>query len=380
MTDEYETRIPLKLLEELNKEAVEAKLNKAQLKRALDRLAQEYENAKINPGESVGIITAESFGEPGTQMTLNTFHFSGVAELNITLGLPRLIEIFDARPSVSTPVMEVYLKKPYNKDESAVKKVASLIKETKLKELTSEFIMDISKFSIEIVLNKRNMRDLKISDDSLISALSTSLKGVIVKKYKNGNIALKPDVKEKDIDLKELYKLREKAKDAYIKGVVGIKHVMPVKNQNEFVILTTGSNLKDVLEIKEVDETRATTNNIFEVLKVLGVEAAREAIIREASKVIEDQGLDVDIRHIMFIADLMTNTGRIRGVTRSGITGEKESVLARATFETPIKHIINASLIGEEDPLNSVIENVMLNQPVPLGTGLPGLLAKMKND
>ena len=106
---------------------------------------------------------------------------------------------------------------------------------------------------------------------------------------------------------------------------------------------------------------------------------ARQAIINEASKVIEDQGLDIDMRHIIFIADVMTKTGDIKGITRSGITGEKESVLARASFEIPIRHIINASLIGEEDHLNSVIENVLLNQVVPLGTGLPGLVAKMKS-
>ena len=82
----------------------------------------------------------------------------------------------------------------------------------------------------------------------------------------------------------------------------------------------------------------------------------------------------------MFIADVMTTSGMIKGITRSGITGEKKSVLARASFETPLKHIINASLIGEEDELNSVIENVMLNQPVPLGTGLPDLVAKMKSE
>ena len=99
--------------------------------------------------------------------------------------------------------------------------------------------------------------------------------------------------------------------------------------------------------------------------------------MNEVAKVIEDQGLDVDVRHIMLVSDVMTNKGTVKGITRSGITGEKKSVLARASFETPIKHIINASLIGEEDELNSVIENVMLNQPVPLGTGLPGLVAKI---
>ncbi|MEK6835446.1 MAG: DNA-directed RNA polymerase subunit A'', partial [Nanoarchaeota archaeon] len=128
-----------------------------------------------------------------------------------------------------------------------------------------------------------------------------------------------------------------------------------------------------------VDEARTITNNIFMMAEFLGIESARQAIINEATNVIKQQGLDIDARHIMFLADVMTNSGKIKGITRSGITAEKESVLARASFETPIKHIVNASLIGEEDTLNSVIENVMVNQVVPLGTGLPGLIAKMRS-
>ena len=89
------------------------------------------------------------------------------------------------------------------------------------------------------------------------------------------------------------------------------------------------------------------------------------------------KGLGVDIRHIMLLADVMTSKGAVKGITRSGITGEKESVLARASFETPIKHLVRASITGEIDPLNSVIENVMINQPIPLGTGLPDLVVRM---
>ena len=125
---------------------------------------------------------------------------------------------------------------------------------------------------------------------------------------------------------------------------------------------------------------QTVTNNPFVIAELMGIEAARQVIINEALEVIKNQGLDIDIRHVMFLADVMTNTGIIKGITRTGITSEKESVLARASFETPIKHMVNASLVGESDNLNSVIENVMLNQPVPLGTGLPGLVAKMKED
>lgn len=372
---QYKNKIPDKILENALKEATKRKLNKHQFTTLLEKIKEKYDYTKISPGEAVGIVTAESFGEPGTQMTLNIFHFAGVAEVSISLGLPRLIEIFDARKDIKTPAMEIYLKKPYNKDIKKVRKIASSIKETKLEDLASEFSINLTKLQVEISLNKKRMSELGITEHFLIKALSTSLKNTSVRQAKD-KIILK--AKAKEDELMETYKLKEKAKEAYIKGIKNITQVLPVKSKNEFIIITFGSNLKDILQLKEIDSQRTTTNDIFETAKVLGIEAARQTIIDEASKVIEDQGLDIDIRHIMFIADIMTTTGEIRGITRSGITGEKESVLARASFETPIRHIVNASLLGEEDNLNSVIENVLLNQPVPLGTGLPDLIAKMR--
>ncbi len=310
-----------------------------------------------------------------THNTLNVFHFAGVAEVSVTQGLPRLIEILDARKAIHTPSMEIYLKKEHAKDPLEVKRIATLIKETSLKEVVTEFSINLNKLQLEMALNKQKLKDLKITPDELVNILTENLKTVKVKREEDV-IILK--LKTAENELMETYKLKEKLKDLYIKGVKDISHVLPVKNQNEFMIITAGSNLKDVLTIPEVDEARTYTNDIFEINEVLGIEAARGAIMKEVSKVIEDQGLDVDVRHIMLIADLMTIGGVIKGITRSGITGEKRSVLAKASFETPLKHIINASLVGEEDELNSVIENVMLNQPIPLGTGLPDLVTKMK--
>ncbi len=377
MIESYKGKIPDLLIEEFEKISKEDNLTKIQKEAVLKALEKRYDSYKVNPGEAVGIVTAESFGEPGTQMTLKVFHFAGVSELNVTVGLPRLIEIFDARKEASTPSMEIYLKKPYNKDIKKAKKLAALIKEVKLRELSNEFLINIIKGHIEISLNKRNMRDLGIKDDLMINSLKNKFKKTIVRKSAGGNIIIKP---EGETILKDIYKLKEKVKETFIRGVEGITQVLPIKQNNEFVILTMGSNLKEVIKLDLVDETRTISNNIFEVASVFGIEAARESVVYEAKKVIEDQGLDVDVRHILFIADLMCSSGVVKGVTRSGVTSEKESVLARASFETPLKHLVNAALSGEEDFLNSVVENVILNQPVPLGTGLPGLVATMKKN
>lgn len=368
--------MPEHLVNEVLTKCRDRKLSDAQIKEVMNRIEQEYNNATINPGEAIGVIVAQSFGEPGTQMLLRVFHLAGVAEaLAVGMGLPRLIEIFDARKKPGTPKMEVYLKRGFGRDINEVKKTAAMIKETRLSGIVLEFSISITNLRVELTLNKPIMRDLRITETQLIKILADSFKGAKVKQYKDF-IALTP-AGEKENDLSEVYQLKEKCKDVHIKGIKGIANVLPIKKDTEFIILCDGTNLKSVMKIDGVDETRTVGNDIFEIADLFGIEAARQAIINEAVEVIKNQGLDINVRHIMFLADVMTNSGEIRGVTRSGITGKKESVLARASFETPIKHIVNASLVGEVDPLNSVIENVILNQPVPLGTGLPDLVAKM---
>ena len=371
----YKGIIPDALLDEINSNSDQ--LNRKQLEEVLEKTKAAYEFAKIQPGEAIGIITAESFGEPGTQMILRTFHFAGVAELNVSLGLPRLIEIFDARKTMKTPSMEIHLKKECNNDVDKVKKIAAIIKQTRFQELVSEFSINLAKMQVEALLKKKKIREIGITPVTIIKILQETLKSCIVKSD-GDKIILKTKVENSE--LTEIYKLKEKAKTVFIKGIKGVTHVLPVKRGNEFIILTAGTNLKKVLQIKEIDQIKTTSNDIFEIAKVLGIEAARQAVINETTNVIKDQGLEIDIRHIMFISDVLTISGVFKGITRSGVTGEKESVLARASFETPIKHIINAALSGEKDELNSVIENVILNQPVPVGTGLPDLVAKMKDE
>ncbi len=370
---EYEDKLPPRIIDEI-KENVPANASQTKLKKILDVVTEEYNKARVDPGESVGLVAAESIGEPGTQMTLNTFHFAGVSEMNVTVGLPRIIEILDGRKEPSTPMMEIYLKSPYNKGKD-IKKIALSIKETKIKEIISEISMNIIDQSIEIQLDSAKLNDLEINETIISKMIGKSFKGVTVKSAKDNLIVVKLKT---DHPVNEIYKVKEKIKNIHVKGVKGILQILPMKKGEEFVIITGGSNLKDVLQLEFIDSSRTTTNNISEISDVLGIEAARQSIVNEITKVIETQGLNVDIRHIMLVADTMCLSGDVKGITRYGVVGEKASVLARASFETPIKHVIQASLIGEVDPLNSVVENVMLNQPVPVGTGLPGLVTKLR--
>jgi len=369
----YEGKLPPGLIEEVKEKG--KGLGQDKLKKVLEKVFQEYQEARVAPGESVGLVAAESIGEPGTQMTLNTFHFAGVAEMNVTVGLPRIIEILDGREKITTPMMEVYLKSPYNKGKD-IKQLALRIKDTSLKDITKEISVNIAESRIDIVLNKDLMKDIEVGSAEIVKTLAKGVKSANVEKTNEGiSVKLK---KKEESGINEIYKLKEKIKDIYIRGVKKVTQVLPVKRGKEFIIITAGSNMNDILALPEVDQSRTTTNDIFEIQKVLGVEAARKSIINEVFKVIGAQGLNVDLRHVMLVADTMCLTGAVRGITRYGVVSEKASVLARASFETPIKHVINASLVGEVDKLTSVVENVMLNQPVPVGTGLPGLVVKVK--
>ena len=149
----------------------------------------------------------------------------------------------------------------------------------------------------------------------------------------------------------------------------GIGKVIIRKGDDEWIIHTEGSNLKAIFNEEGIDKARSTTNDIHEIETVLGIEAARNAIVYELNRTLSDQGLTVDIRHIMLVADMMTSEGVVKSIGRHGISGEKSSVLARAAFEETGKHLLHASIRGEMDDLTGIIENIIIGQPIPLGTG-----------
>ncbi len=326
-------------------------------------------NEQINPGEAIGIVTAQSFGEPSTQMALNVFHFAGVQEMQITMGLPRLIEIFDARKKPSSPKMEIFLKKEYNNEKDA-KVFAEKIKEVTLKEIASEIKLNFSNKTIEIIIDKAGLRQTHSSIKTIVERLNDL--GFRAKE-KTDSITLNVS----ELSFKEIYQQKEKLKKTIISGVKGVKQILLVKKEKDYIIMTLGTNIKKIIELKEVDAERIISNDFYEMAEIFGIEVARQLIINEIYNVINTQGLDINERHLKLVSDAMTNTGEIKGVTRMGIIAQKSSILARATFETPGKQFINATIKGSKDKLVSVIENIMLNQPVPVGTGLPGLMVKV---
>ena len=191
-------------------------------------------------------------------------------------------------------------------------------------------------------------------------------------------------IMQPDSRYRDLLQLNKKINDVTLKGIESIKRVVLRKESDdpssEYVLYTEGTALKDVINIEGVDMTRTTTNNVLEIYEVFGIEAARNAIIHEASSTLREQGLEVDIRHIMLVADLMTSDGEVKQIGRHGISGEKASVFARAAFEVTVNHLLDAGMRGNVDELRGVTENVIVGQPIKMGTGDIRLIAKKKNE
>ena len=343
--------------------------------KVVDTLVSEIKKRQVDPYEAVGIIAAQSIGEPGTQMTMRTFHFAGVREVNVTLGLPRLIEIVDARRMPSTPTMTIYLKSEFEKDESITSRVVKEIENTSIIDIC-DIETDVEDMTLTIIPIKDRLKERMVTLSDIIDALGREKGITILPEESKGRVIVKP---QQD-SYKRLYATQERLKTLTIKGINGIKRAISRKqNDGSWIIYTQGSNLKEVLELDEVDSSRTFTNDIVEIGQVLGIEAARNAILNEARRTLEEQGLEVDLRHLMLVADMMSFEGSIRAVGRQGISGKKSSVLARAAFEITTKHLLRAGLMGESDSLTGVAENIIVGQPITLGTGAIHLVYKRDN-
>ncbi|KAI5296463.1 DNA-directed RNA polymerase II subunit rpb1 [Ascosphaera acerosa] len=111
----------------------EYSLNKLALQHVLGAIENRFARAVASPGEMVGVLAAQSIGEPATQMTLNTFHFAGVSSKNVTLGVPRLKEILNVAKNIKTPSMTVYQSPELAGSQEAVKALRSKVEHTTLR-------------------------------------------------------------------------------------------------------------------------------------------------------------------------------------------------------------------------------------------------------
>ena len=311
-----------------------------------------------------------------THNTMNTFHYAGVAEIDVTQGLPRLIELVDARKTPDTPMMTVHLDGVHATDRDKAHEVVWNIEATRILAL-GDVSTNVADMLVQIDLNEETLAERWPTFDSVddiagrIAGTIESELGVETDRPAPTLVQFGPE----EPSYRQLLQLVEELREIVFKGIEEISRVVIRKEEmddgkEEFILYTEGSNLKKVLDIEGVDASRTTCNNIHEINDCLGIEAARESIIEETMNTLEEQGLDdVNIRHLMLVADIMTNNGEIESIGRHGISGNKDSVLARAAFEVTVNHLMDAAIHGEVDDLDGVTENVIVGKPIRLGTG-----------
>jgi DNA-directed RNA polymerase subunit A" len=361
--------LPKSVKDALLSELEGVELTEEQLEEVIDLTLRRYRQSSIPPCEAAGVVSAQSIGEPGTQMTMRTFHYAGVAEINVTLGLPRIIELVDARKNPSTPLMNIYLKEEYARDRDKSREIAWNIESTHLHNL-GDIHVNVSEMKITVELNPKAL-DMRGITPEEVAEKTEAFIGLPVE-LEGYTLTTAPE----EVSYRELLQLAKKLRRVHLKGIEEIKRVVIRRESDEYILYTEGSALSKVLEVEGVDVTRTRTNNIIEMAEVLGIEAARQSIIDEIMDTLREQGLTVDVRHVMLIADIMTCDGEVKQIGRHGISGEKASVLARAAFEVTVNHLLESGVRGDVDELDGVTENVIVGQPVKLGTGNVKLIAK----
>jgi DNA-directed RNA polymerase subunit A" len=361
------TDLPKRLKDEVYESIEGRDVTDEQAASIAEAVESRYIDTRVEPLDPVGTVSAQSIGEPGTQMTMNTFHYAGVAEIDVTQGLPRLIELVDARKTPDTPMMTVYLDDQHAENREKAHEVVWNIESTRILAL-GDVSTNVADMLVQVNLNEQTLEERMISAETVAEIIEDSL-GVEVTQT-GTTIEFGPA----EPSYRRLLQLVEELREIVFKGIEEVSRVVirkeEIEDSEEFILYTEGSAFGDVLDIEGVDASRTTCNNIHEVYRNLGVEAARETIIDETMNTLEEQGLgDVNIRHLMLVADIMTAEGTIESIGRHGISGNKNSVLARAAFEVTVNHLLDAAVHGEVDDLDGVTENVIVGKPIKLGTG-----------
>ncbi|KAH7729808.1 RNA polymerase Rpb1 [Aphelenchoides avenae] len=359
-------------------------INHSQAIAFIEMCAEKIKKAVVEPGSAVGAIAATSIGEPSTQMTLKTFHFAGVASMNITQGVPRIKEIINAVRNISTPIITVALAN--DKDEKLARRVKARIEKTTLGEI-SDYIEQVflpDDLFVLIKLNSKRIRllQLEVTMDSILASISNaklplSLKGAYIRSVGRTMIMIRPPETDKCSKMMAMHYLKYYLAAVVVKGLPNVTRCIihaDEKKGDSYSLLVEGTDYKDVLAIMEIDGRRTKFNNASMVAEVLGIEAARASIIKEILATMGDHGIDLDRRHVMLLADLMTYRGEVLGITRNGLVKMKESVLLLASFERTTDHLFEAAFFGQMDKIVGVSECIIMGTPMPVGTGMFKLL------
>ncbi|KAE9620519.1 hypothetical protein Lal_00018992 [Lupinus albus] len=357
-------------------------ITRRQLEVFLDVCLSRYSSKKIESGTPIGAIGAHSIGEPGTQMTLKTFHFAGVASMNVTLGVPRIKEIINASKNISTPIITAILDKDDNLHTARI--VKGRIEKTNLGQVAKSIkvVMSSRSASVVITLDMKRIQDAYLNIDanivkeSILQAKKIKLKQEHIKVLDIKKLEVVPQDADRSKIHFQLNYLKNLLPSVVVKGIKTAERVVISKEEDKetkadkFNLLVEGTGLREVMGIEGVDGRKTVSNHIDEVEKVLGIEATRNRIIHEIQYTMGSHGMSIDIRHMMLLADIMTARGKVLGITRFGIQQMGKSVLMLASFEKTSDHLFNASVHGRDDMVEGVSECIIMGIPIPIGTGI----------
>ena len=350
-----------------------------QMKAFLDACARKYTEKRIEPGTAVGAIGAQSIGEPGTQMTLKTFHFAGVASMNITLGVPRIKEIINASKNISTPIITASLMS--DRDVKAARVVKGRVEKTSLGEICSEINIVVRPHDLylELMLDMEAINQLQL--DVTIHSVRLAVLGAPKLKLKPQHVLIAGEnilhvlpSEEALIEKRALFTLqhmRLAIPAVIVQGIPSVgRAVINDKGDGTYNLIVEGVNLQSVMGIEGIKGTETRTNHVMECERTLGIEAARACIIEEIDSTMGAHGMSIDNRHSMLLADVMTYKGEVLGITRFGMAKMKDSVLMLASFEKTTDHLFDAALHGRTDYIDGVSECIIMGIPMPIGTGM----------
>ncbi|XP_058788636.1 DNA-directed RNA polymerase III subunit RPC1 [Phymastichus coffea] len=365
------------------------RLTVSQLVEFIHTCKEKYMKARIEPGTAVGALAAQSIGEPGTQMTLKTFHFAGVASMNITQGVPRIKEIINANPKISTPIITASLE--IDTDPEYARRVKSRIEKTTLGEITEYieqlYLPDDCFLLLKIDVDRIKLLKLEVDVQSIRYSLCTSKFKILPKNVEvhgDSIIIIRPNRQKNNNLSHSLTLLKDQVPNVIVKGIASVSraviHNDDSSGATRYTLLVEGDNMREVMATLGVNGIRTTSNNTIEVFRTLGIEAARATIMTEIKLVMENHGMSIDRRHPMLVADLMTGRGEVLGITRQGLAKMKESVLNLASFEKTADHLFDAAYYGQKDAICGVSESIIMGIPVPVGTGIFKLLHKAEKD
>ena len=424
------------------------RFNRKTLITLLEMITTVYKNAIVAPGEMVGMIAAQSIGEPTTQMTLNTFHLAGVAsKSNVTRGVPRIEEILSLSENPKNPSVTIYIPKDQEGTRESAQKIIPSIEHTQLHEIVSsveicfdpddlkslvEEDVDVltqyyeferlvdqcgghqvvdskakSKWIIRMELDKESMLDKNITMDDINFAISNSFNDEVHCVYSDYNsdklifrLRLKNMISNKKkagkvnpLDQSDEIYLLKNFQDNLLNNIVlsGVKNIVKVNlrkitdnvvkedgryNKKEsWVLDTVGTNLLDILALDYIDVNRTISNDIQEVYRTFGIEAARTAIFQELTEVIEFDSTYINYHHLAMLCDRMCYKSRMISIFRHGINNDDIGPIAKASFEETPEMFLKAARHAELDPMRGVSANVMCGQQGYFGTSAFQVLA-----